>query len=115
MFLERKRLFKKNRIIDLKEKNNEKVKLKYKILIFINGNRFLMNKTKINKKKTCSYWRNPDLHLLSQFQYCQVFVGVGVIWFNIPFIRLLRKYCPVSSLLIFYYFFQNFILKVICP
>ena len=50
------------------------------ILIFIHSNIFLMNKIRIKSlltKNPTLNQRKPDLHLLSQFQYCQVFVGSG--------------------------------------
>ena len=44
----------------------------------------LMNKIKIILlEKSHTGRRNPDFLLLSQFQYCHVFVGVGVnIWYD---------------------------------
>ena len=75
------------------------------ILIRIYGNRFLMNNIKVKlslKKKSFSNRRDSDLYLLSQFQYWQVFVGVGVIiWFNILY----------AFHISFYILFKNLILE----
>ena len=57
------------------------------ILIFIDGNKSLMNKIKIIiYEKSLSDRRDPNLCLLSQFSSNLIFVGVGIMWFNIAFI-----------------------------
>ena len=73
------------------------------------GERFLMNKIELLMK-------DPELPWLRKFQYCQLFVGVDVISFDIPFIiwyYTIRIYNIIwyYKIKIFFVFCKNFNLE----
>ena len=69
-------------------------------LVLNNLQRLICHKTlTTNERKILLCWWDQDLRLLSQFQYCLVFIGAGVIiWFNIPLIMTFRNFVKILIL-----------------